>query len=158
MTADWNPALDLTTRRLIKAPPSLVWSAWADPAMFAQWWLPAPARCRVAAFDLRPGGALVTEMSEAGGAFVPHVNGCFLEVAPEERLVFTNVLSGGWRPAEGGFMTAVITFGAAAGGTDYVAHVMHRNRADRDMHETAGFHDGWDTVIAQLAALVEPKA
>jgi uncharacterized protein YndB with AHSA1/START domain len=32
---------------------------------------------------------------------------------------------------------------------------MHKNRADRDTHEKLGFHDGWGTVAAQLAQLVE---
>ena len=31
-------------------------------------------------------------------------------------------------------------------GTDYLAHVMHKNNADRNMHEEMGFHDGWGTV------------
>jgi uncharacterized protein YndB with AHSA1/START domain len=32
---------------------------------------------------------------------------------------------------------------------------MHKSNADRAMHEQMGFHDGWGTVIAQLARLVE---
>jgi uncharacterized protein YndB with AHSA1/START domain len=36
-----------------------------------------------------------------------------------------------------------------------VAHVMHKNNADRNMHQHMGFHDGWGTVVAQLARLVE---
>jgi hypothetical protein len=32
---------------------------------------------------------------------------------------------------------------------------MHRNGADRNMHEELGFYDGWGTVIEQLAVLVE---
>jgi hypothetical protein len=32
---------------------------------------------------------------------------------------------------------------------------MHRTPDDRQMHETMGFHDGWGTVTAQLARLVE---
>jgi hypothetical protein len=35
---------------------------------------------------------------------------------------------------------------------------MHKNRTDRDKHEEMGFHDGWGTVTAQLAALVEGRA
>ena len=52
-------------------------------------------------------------------------------------------------------MSAVITFRDHAGGTEYTAHAMHKNRADRDTHEKMGFHDGWGTVIGQLASLVE---
>ncbi|MGH6643008.1 MAG: SRPBCC family protein [Bradyrhizobium sp.] len=153
-----DPELDLTTTRIIKAPRSLVWSAWADPMKFAQWWIPAPAKCKVAAMDLRPGGSFVTEMSESGGPFMPHLAACFLDVAEAERIVFTDALIGGWRPAEQGFMTAVITFSDHAEGTEYVSYAMHRNRADRDKHEEMGFHDGWGTVAAQLAALVETRA
>ena len=72
-----------------------------------------------------------------------------------ERLVFTDTLLGGWRPADAPFMTAVITLRDHPEGTEYAAHVMHKSQADRDTHEEMGFYDGWGTVIAQLAALVE---
>ena len=42
-----NPELDLTISRVIKAPRPVVWSAWTDPASFEQWWIPAPAKCKV---------------------------------------------------------------------------------------------------------------
>lgn len=153
MTTD--PDLDLTLQRVIKASRAAIWSAWTDPVKLAQWWLPAPLRCRVDAFEPRPGGAFVTRMSEDGGDFVPHVSGCFLDVRQDERLVFTNALVAGWRPAEGGFMTAVITLADHADGTFYDVVVKHKDRADRDRHEEMGFHDGWGTVTTQMAALVE---
>jgi uncharacterized protein YndB with AHSA1/START domain len=155
MTTSSNPELDLTITRRIKAPRSAVWRAWTDRASFEQWWIPAPARCRVVAMDVAPGGALVTQISEGGSDFVPHVSACFLAVDPLERIVFTNALVGGWRPAEQAFMTAIITMRDHAEGTDYVAHVMHKSRADRDRHEKMGFYDGWGAVTGQLAALVE---
>jgi uncharacterized protein YndB with AHSA1/START domain len=61
----------------------------------------------------------------------------------------------GWRPADAAFVTAVITMADHPDGTEYTATAMHRNRADRDQHEELGFHDGWGTVIRQLADLVE---
>jgi uncharacterized protein YndB with AHSA1/START domain len=155
MTRSPNPDLDLTISRVIKAPRPVVWNAWTDPASFEQWWVPAPARCKVVEMDLSPGGALVTWISENGGAFMPHLTGCFLAVDALERIVFTNSLVGGWRPAEQPFMTAIITLRDHPAGTDYVAHVMHKNNADRTMHEKMGFHDGWGTVAEQLAGLVE---
>ena len=153
-----SPDLDLTISRVIKASRSAVWNAWTDPASFAQWWIPAPAQCRAVEMDLRPGGALVTQISENGGAFAPHLSGCFLALDELERIVFTNALVGGWRPAEHPFMTAIITLRDHPLGTDYVAHVMHKNTADRSMHEEMGFHDGWGTVAEQLARLVERRA
>jgi uncharacterized protein YndB with AHSA1/START domain len=155
MTPQMNPELDLTISRIIKAPRSAVWGAWADPASFAKWWIPAPTLCKVVAMDLRPGGAFETWMSGDNGDFVPHLSGCFLAVDDLERIVFTNCLLCGWRPADKGFMTAVITMTDHPQGTHYTAHAMHRSNVDRNKHEEMGFHDGWGTVIAQLASLVE---
>lgn len=150
-----NPELDLTVSRLIKAPRSLVWDAWTNPKSFKQWWIPAPALCRVRDMDLRPGGSLRTEMSEDGGPFGPHLDACFLSIEPQSRIVFTNALVGGWRPAEQPMMTAIITFDEHPDGTAYSATAMHKNPADKTMHEELGFHDGWGTVTEQLARLVE---
>ena len=150
-----QPELDLTISRVIAAPRSAVWNAWTNPAAFEQWWVPAPALCRVDDMELVPGGSFRTEISEDGGAFGPHITGCFLAVDDRERIVFTNSLVAGWRPAESPFMTAVITFADHPGGTQYEAHVMHRSAADRDLHEEMGFYEGWGTVIGQLAAFVE---
>jgi uncharacterized protein YndB with AHSA1/START domain len=153
-----NPDLDLTISRVIKAPRPVVWKAWTDPASFEQWWVPAPAKCKVLEMDLRPGGAFVTQISENGGAFMPHMRACFLAIDDRERIVFTDALVGGWRPAEQPFMTAIITLRDHPMGTEYVAHAMHRNNADRTRHEEMGFYDGWNTVTEQLARLAERLA
>jgi uncharacterized protein YndB with AHSA1/START domain len=153
-----NPDLDLTISRVIKAPRSVVWSAWTDPASFEQWWIPAPAKCKVLEMELRPGGSFVTQISENGGDFMPHLSACFLAIDDAERIVFTNSLVGGWRPAEQSFMTAIITLQDHPMGTDYAAHVMHKSNADRNMHEEMGFYDGWGTCLAQLATFAEQAA
>lgn len=155
MTRPVDPDRDLTFSRVIKAPRSAIWRAWTTPASLEKWWIPAPALCQVAAMELQPGGAFVTRMSEDGGPFVPHLDACFLAVEDGSRIVFTNALTGGWRPAEQPFMTAVITLKDHAEGTDYAAHVMHKTPAEKAMHAEMGFYDGWGTVAAQLARLVE---
>jgi len=155
MVASAHPELDLTVSRIIRARRAAVWTAWADPARFERWWVPAPALCRVREMDLRPGGSFRTEISEDGGSFGPHITGCFLAVDELERIVFTDALVAGWRPAEAAFVTSVITLVDHPDGTEYTATAMHRNRADRNQHEQLGFHDGWSAVVRQLAELVE---
>jgi uncharacterized protein YndB with AHSA1/START domain len=160
MTRSTKPDRDLTISRVIKAPRSAVWKAWTDPRSFEQWWIPEPLTCRVVEMDLRPGGSFVTQMSENGADYTPHLSGCFLAVDDLERIVFTNALLGGWRPAEQYYptaMTAIITFADHPMGTEYVSQAMHKNDADRTTHEEMGFYDGWGTVVAQLARLVEPR-
>jgi uncharacterized protein YndB with AHSA1/START domain len=155
MLADFDPDRDLTITRIIRAPRARLWQAWTDPAQLARWFLPEPSILRVDRLEVRPGGALLTAMSENGGSFTPHIDGLFLDVEEGRRLVYTNVVTSSYRPADPGFMTAIISFEDHPDGTDYTAHVMHRSPADRQMHEEAGFEDGWGTVAAQLARLVE---
>jgi uncharacterized protein YndB with AHSA1/START domain len=158
MTKTVKPDLDLTISRVIKAPRKAIWNAWADPKAFAKWWLPAPYTCRVIEMSLQPGGAFVTEMSEDNKTFTPHLNACFLDIEKERRIVFTTALTKDWRPAEHYYptaITAIITLTDKNGGTEYAAHVMHKNAGDRDQHNDMGFLDGWGTVLGQLAKMVE---
>jgi uncharacterized protein YndB with AHSA1/START domain len=150
---------ELTIARFIDAPPATIWRAWSVPDQLARWWIPAPIECRVVKLDLRPGGGFETRMREGGGAFQPHVEGCFLEIAPEIRLVFTTCLTEGWQPAEPWLaVTAIISLEPEGTGTRYSARVLHRNEAESRRHEDMGFHEGWGTTLDQLAALVERPA
>ncbi|WP_199043887.1 SRPBCC domain-containing protein [Glycomyces salinus] len=155
-----NPDLDLTLERVIRAPREAVWNAWTDPDRFAQWWLPAPMRCRVDRLEVRPGGAMVTRMSEDGTEFVPHMDASFLVVDERERIVFTNAIDGAWRPAapEPVAMTAEIALADHADGTEYRVVVRHGDPTSRQKHEDLGFFDGWGAVIAQLAEVAERQA
>ena len=158
MNATSHPELDLTISRIIKAPRAVVWNAWTDPESFQQWWVPAPEICRVQEMELRPGGSFRTEISQDAREFGPHITGCFLVVDELERIVYTDALVAGWRPSEASFVTAMITMKDHPEGTEYTATAMHRNLTDRDEHERLGFHDGWGTVIGQLADLTESRA
>jgi len=158
MLTPFDSTLDLTIARVIRGPRAAVWKAWTDPESFAQWWVPAPTLCKVIEMDVTPGGSLVTQMSDDGIGYVDHLQGCYLAVDPLRRIVLTNSLVGGWRPAENPFMTAVITLTDHPDGTEYIARVMHKSQADRDMHEDMGFYDGWGTVADQLTHLVESES
>lgn len=150
---------ELTIARFINAPPATVWKAWSTPEHLAKWWIPAPIECKVIKLDLRPGGGFETRMREGNGAFQPHVEACFLEVIPESRLIWTTVLSEGWKPIEPWLaLTAIITLEPEEGGTRYSSRVLHKTEADARKHEEMGFQDGWGTAIAQLAEFVERPA
>jgi uncharacterized protein YndB with AHSA1/START domain len=155
-----DPTLDLTLQRVIRAPRRTIWRAWTDPDLLARWWVPAPTVARVDRLEVRPGGAFVTSMSDDGGAFVPHTDGIFLLVEPDERIVFTNAIDSAWRPAPPApvSMTAEITLADHPDGTDYRAIVRHGDPAARDRHEELGFFDGWGSVTAALAELAESGA
>lgn len=149
-----HDATTLTISRLIKAPPATVWRAWAEPQHFAKWWIPAPIECQVVKMDLTPGGGFETRMREGDGPFNPHVKGCFLDVVPGQRLIFTTLMSEGWQPIEPWLaLTAVITLTAQEGGTLYASRVLHRTEAEAKKHDEMGFQQGWGMAIDQLAAV-----
>jgi len=86
-------------------------------------------------------------------------------VVDGEKLVGTSALAPQSRPAEMGEgcesfpMTAVVTFADAGDGkTLYRAVAMHRNEADRDVHEKMGFDDGWGKCSEQLEELAQGLA
>lgn len=153
MTTENN---ELSISRFINAPPAKVWKAWSNAEHLAKWWIPDPIECKVIKLDLRPGGGFETRMREGNGEFRPHVEGCFLDITPKQRLVWTTSLSEGWRPTEPWLaLTAIITFAAEGQGTRYSARVLHKNAIDNRKHEEMGFHEGWGTTIDQLSAFVD---
>jgi len=81
--------------------------------------------------------------------------GCFLEVIEQQRIVFTDALSGGWRPTGEPFFTAIITMEDHPEGTLYTATALHKNAEDRQKHADMGFEAGWGMCIEQLGKLAE---
>jgi uncharacterized protein YndB with AHSA1/START domain len=158
--------LDLVLERTLDAPRNLVWKAWTDPQHLKQWFAPKPYEISELEMDLRPGGIFRIRMVGPDGFDTGHGNaGCVLEVVEGEKLVWTSALGPQYRPAEMGEgcesfpMTAVVTFADAGDGkTLYRAVALHRNEADRDVHEKMGFDQGWGKCAEQLEELARGLA
>jgi uncharacterized protein YndB with AHSA1/START domain len=145
---------ELVLERIIDAPREKVFKAWTDPEQMKQWFAPKPWTTPRIEADVRPGGANLVVMRGPDGQEFPN-RGVYLEVVPNERLVFTDAYTQGWEPSGKPFMTVVLTFEDLGGRTKYTATVKHWNDADREQHEQMGFHGGWAICSEQLAALVE---
>ncbi|MDP2080910.1 SRPBCC family protein [Pseudotabrizicola sp.] len=148
-----NLDTDLELIRHLKAPPAKVWRCWTEPALLAQWFAPKPVVTRDVKIDLRPGGIFATtmdipDMGSQTGA------GCILEVEPQRRLVWTDLLGPGYRPVAESFgFTAIILMEPEGSGTLYRAIAMHRTPDQRKADEDMGFEAGWGAAAAQLDAL-----
>jgi len=154
--AEANPTTDreLILTRVINAPREKLYRAWTEPALLKQWFAPLPWTTPAAELDVRPGGGNLVVMRSPEGNEFPN-RGVYLEVVPNERLVFTDAYAQGWEPSEKPFMTVILTFEDVGGGkTKYTARVRHWTVADRETHEKMGFHGGWGLCTDQLAALV----
>ena len=150
-----DPKLDLAMVREIDIPPSAVWKAWTTPEALKVWFCPAPWKTVECEIDLRPGGIFRTTMRSPEGVDHPST-GCYLEVVPNEKLVFTDILKPGFRPSAEGFFTAMIMLVSnGKGGTKYTAIAMHKDEEARRKHEEMGFEKGWSTALDQLVAFVK---
>ena len=143
----------LTLTRLIDAPREKLYRAWTDPVLLKQWFAPFPFTTPFAEIDVRPGGANTIVMRDADGNNYPN-KGVYLEVIPNEKLVFTDAYTEAWVPSAKPFMTEVLTFADEDGKTRYTVTIYHWTAEDRDAHEKMGFHQGWGQCTDQLAALV----
>jgi uncharacterized protein YndB with AHSA1/START domain len=146
-----DPKLDLVLERTIDVPRELVWAAWTQPEHLRKWFTPAPWTVTECEIDLRPGGIFRTVMRSPTGEQFPNV-GCYLEVIPNERLVWTDALLPGYRPSPQPFFTAIVTLEAMGQATRYTAMALHRDEATRRQHEQRGFHEGWGKALDQLIA------
>ena len=157
---------DLVLERTLDAPLDLVWEAYTNPEHLKRWFAPRPYEISECELELKPGGIFRIRMVGPDGFDTGHGNaGCVLEVVEREKLAWTSALGPGYRPAEMGEgcesfpMTAVITFADAGNGrTAYKAVALHKDMADRDMHEKMGFQDGWGTTASQLEELARSLA
>ena len=151
-----NPALDLVLERTIPVPPERVWAAWTEPKLLMQWFTPEPWKTVAAELDVRPGGRCVTTMESPDGEQYPN-SGCYLQVEPNQLLVFTSVMTENFRPlAPGdlGFTARVEIEPAPDGGTHYRAIAMHADETAYQQHADMGFAEGWGAALDQLVALM----
>lgn len=145
---------ELTLTRLIDAPRDKLFRCWTDPELIPLWFCPPPWGVSKAEVDLRPGGSCLIVMRGPEGQEMPNP-GVYLEVVPNEKLVFTDAFTSAWEPSEKPFMTGILTFADEAGKTRYTATVRHWTAEDKAQHEAMGFHEGWGIATDQLEALAK---
>ncbi len=142
---------ELVIARLIDAPRELVYRCWTDGELLKTWFTPSPSTMPEARRDVRAGGADRIVMRSPEAADHPSL-GVFLEVVPNERLVFTDAFTGTGAPSDTRFMVVTVTFEDVGTKTRYTARVRQRSVEDREVHETMGFHEGWGQCAARLEA------
>jgi uncharacterized protein YndB with AHSA1/START domain len=151
-----DPAIDITIERFIDAPPRLVWEALTKPEHLKEWYMPrAWGRVARVEMDVRPGGIFSIDIASGDGNEFPNL-GCFLDVVPMERLVWTSMLFPGYRPAvfDDVPITAIVTMRAEGAGTRYVFTALHRDEADCRKNKESGWLQGTEIALNQFVERV----
>ncbi len=151
-----NPQVDFILDRFIDAPTPLVWEALTTPEHLKQWYMPKPyGSVAACAMDVRPGGMISIDIALPDGQVFPNL-GCFLDVIPMQRLVWTSMLFPGYRPAvfDDIPITAIFTMAAEGAGTRYVFTALHRDEADFEKNKASGWQQGTEIAVDQFVAHV----
>jgi uncharacterized protein YndB with AHSA1/START domain len=155
-----NNDQDLVLERVVDVSPELVFKAWTTPKHLMPWFCPKPYRTVECEIDLKPGGKFFAQMVDPDGNKLPAHPGCYLEIVPNRKLVWTSALGPGYRPLDPAlapwFFTAVLTFEPHGNGRcKYTATAVHTTKEHAEAHEKMGFSQGWGKVVEQLVAYVK---
>ncbi len=120
---------EIVMTRVFDAPRRLVFDAFTKPELVRQWLLGPPGwSMPVCEIDLPVGGAYRYVWRNADGNEMG-MSGVYREIAPPERLVFTEVWDEDWT---GGEAQVTMGFAEQAGKTTLTQTILYSSRAARD--------------------------
>jgi uncharacterized protein YndB with AHSA1/START domain len=152
-TVDRKSDREVVVTRTFDAPARLVFEAWTKPELFKQWWVPRSMgmTLRSCELDVRTGGKYRLVFGDDPANPMAFF-GKYLDVVPNQRIVWTNKESG----ADGS--VATVTFEQKNGKTTLVLSELYPTKealaaagtgAQEAMNETFG---QLDELLASLAA------
>ena len=139
---------ELVIRRTFNAPRELVFRAWTEPQLLAQWSCPRGFSFTEQSGELRVGGSFAATMRSPEGT-EHRLRGVYREIVPPERLVFTH-----WwvdeRGSPGPETLVTVTLTEHHGRTEMMFHQgIFASVAAREGHE-----QGWQSCFERLAELL----
>ena len=136
-----------------EASPARVYKAWTEPDEIRRWFGRAPNSVKTAEIDLRVGGAWRFAFNDTPGS-VNALHGAYLEIVPEQRLVFTWVHV---RTGTGGALEettpsqVTVLFEPVGSGTSLTV----RHQGIRQESGRRGVADGWNYGLASLSTMLD---
>jgi uncharacterized protein YndB with AHSA1/START domain len=141
---------DITSTIVLDAPRELVFKAYTDPELFAQWWGPRRYKNEIDTFDSRTGGSWrVVQVGDDGSRHA--FRGVNHDVVAPERICATFEYEG--VPGHVALQTA--TFEPMGNKTKLVAHIVFESVMDRDGMVASGMQEGADESMDRLSELLE---
>jgi uncharacterized protein YndB with AHSA1/START domain len=144
---------ELTLERTYDAPIAMVWKAWTDPEMVAQWWGPRGMTNPTCEWEAKVGGNIHIvmlageELGQMKGMEFP-MTGSFTEIDKPKKLVFiSNALRDG-KPMLENLVT--VTFEEQEGKTKMTAHIVVTKATPEAEMALQGMDMGWDQQMDKL--------
>jgi uncharacterized protein YndB with AHSA1/START domain len=136
--------------REFDAPRNLVYKAYTTPDLVRRWWHANRGEVTLIEIDLRVGGTWRYVMKACGGPEVGF-HGEYREIAPDERIVSTEVYEG----APEAEALSTVTFTETAGRTMLTILVQHSCQEHRDAHINSRMEDGLQDALQLLEQVAD---
>ena len=141
---------ELVSTVVIDAPRELVYRAYTDPKLFAQWWGPRRYQNNIEKFDMRRGGEWRVIQRGEDGSEHPFRGVTHEAVAPE-RICQTFE----YEPLAGHVALQTATFEELGNKTRIVAQIVFQSVMDRDGMVASGMQSGADESMERLQELLD---
>ena len=135
-------------RRVLPAPPDIVYDEWLDPVGMIEWMCPRPARAVKISLEPSVGGSLRIDIEDSGSSL--YVSGPYVELDRPRRLRFTWSCSAWADPTVQSMVTITLEDHGTA---ETMMTIEHEQLppAEMDSHQ-----HGWAAIAVQLEDTLRP--
>ena len=140
----------VTVRRVLSAPPDMVYDEWLDPVGMLEWMCPRPARAVKISLEPSVGGPLRIDIEDSG--FSLYVSGMFVELDRPRRLRFTWSCSDWADPS----VQSLVTVTLAAHGPDETMMTIEHEQLPPEQVDS--HRHGWGTIAVQFGEVIRERA
>jgi uncharacterized protein YndB with AHSA1/START domain len=144
------PTSTVRLHRVLRAKPEKVYRAFLDAEAVARWLPPNGFTCKVEQLDARVGGTFRMSFRNFSTGNGQSFGGTYLELAPGERIRYTDTFDGTNLPGE---MVTTVTLQAVSCGTEL--NVVQEGIPEAILPEFCSL--GWQESLDHLTRLVEPE-
>lgn len=131
-----------TVRRVLPAPPHIVYEEWLDPVGMLEWMCPRPARAVKISLEPLVGGTLRIDVEDGGCSL--YVTGTFVELDRPRRIRFTWSCSDWADPS----VQSLVTVTLEDHGADETMMIIEHEQLPAEQVED--HRRGWGTIAVQL--------
>ena len=136
----------VTIRRVLPAPPDVVYDEWLDPVGMLEWMCPRPARAVKISLEPSVGRPLRIDIEDSGSSL--YVTGTFVELDRPRRLRFTWSCSAWADPS----VQSLVTVTLEARGADETMMIIEHEQLPPE--EVDSHQHGWGTIAVQFGGVL----
>lgn len=142
----------LTITRVYDAPRDMVFNAWMDPELVAQWWGPNGFTMPICEIEPKVGGKIYMVMEDSAGLIKKGsrypMTGEFTEIDEPNKIVYTSAAIMNDKPMFDNIVT--VTFEEEDGKTKMTVHIVVDNVQPGAEMALAGMEMGWNQQLDKL--------